>query len=124
MVDMVNIVLASTGAASAVSGASGGAENGGMLQMILIFGGMGLVFYFMLIRPQNKKKKKEEAMRKNIEIGDDITTIGGIVGKIVAVKDDSDSFIIETGADRSKVKVKKWAIASVDNEKEQAKEKK
>ena len=74
--------------------------------------------YFLLIRPNSKKKKAEQEMRKNIAIGDEITTIGGIVGRIVAVKDDEDAFIIETGSDRVKMKFKKWAISSVDTEKE------
>jgi preprotein translocase subunit YajC len=72
------------------------------------------VFYLILILPQNRKRKKEEKMRSNIQIGDEITTIGGIVGKVVGIKEDSDSFIIETGTDRSKMKIKKWSIGSVD----------
>ncbi len=93
------------------------AQQGSIWTSMLFLIPMVAVFYFLLIRPQNKKRKQEDAMRKNLEIGDDITTIGGIVGKIVAVKDDSDSFIIETGADRSKMKIKKWAIASCDTDK-------
>ena len=51
-------------------------------------------------------------MRNSLAIGDEVTTIGGIVGKIVSIKDDAENFIIETGSDRNKIKVKKWAIAS------------
>ena len=61
-----------------------------------------------------KKKKKEEANRKNAKIGDEITTIGGIVGRIVAVKDESDTIIIETGTDRQRLRLKRWAISSVE----------
>lgn len=74
--------------------------------------------YFLLIRPNSKRKKQEEQMRSSLKTGDEITTIGGIVGKIVSIKDDSDSFIIETGVDRNKIKIKKWAIASCDTAKE------
>ena len=64
--------------------------------------------------PQSKKKKKEQEMRKNAQVGDEITTIGGICGRIVAVKDEVDSIVIETGSDRSKMLIKRWAIGSVD----------
>lgn len=73
-----------------------------------------VVFYLFLILPQNKKKKKEEKMRNSIQVGDDITTIGGIVGKVVGIKSDSDVLVIETGSERSKIKVKKWAVSSVE----------
>lgn len=88
--------------------------------IILIYVALFGVLYFVLIRPNSKKKKQEQEMRNNIGIGDDITTIGGIVGRIVAVKDDEDSFIIETGSDRVKMKFKKWAISSVDTPKDPA----
>lgn len=80
-----------------------------VIYMVLIFG----VFYLLLIRPQQKKKKKEEKMRNSVQIGDEITTIGGIVGRVVGVKEDADVLIIETGADRAKIKIKKWAVGSV-----------
>lgn len=71
---------------------------------------MVAVFYFFLLRPENKKKKKAEEMRNSISTGDDITTIGGLVGKVVDVRDDSVTF--ETGEDRVRIKVTKWAISS------------
>lgn len=85
--------------------------------VILVYVALFAVLYFLLIRPNSKKKKQEQEMRNNIAIGDDITTIGGIVGRIVAVKDDEDAFIVETGSDRVKMKFKKWAISSVDTDK-------
>lgn len=88
--------------------------------MLLIYGGLFAVIYFIMIRPNSKKKKQEQEMRNNISIGDEITTIGGIVGRIVAVKDDEDAFIIETGSDRVKMKFRKWAISSVDTYKDTA----
>ena len=91
--------------------------------MILIYAALFGVLYLVLIRPNSKKKKEEQAMRDNIAIGDDVATIGGIVGRIVAIKEDEDAFIIETGSDRVKMKFKKWAISSVDTVKENAQEK-
>ena len=88
--------------------------------IILIYVALFGVLYLVLIRPNSKKKKQEQEMRNNIAIGDEITTIGGIVGRIVAVKDDEDAFIIETGSDRVKMKFRKWAISSVDTNKEPA----
>ena len=75
-----------------------------ILLMALLFG----VMYFMMIRPQKKKQKEEQEMRDAIQIGDEITTIGGICGRVVTVKE--DSLVIETGADRNKMKITRWAI--------------
>ena len=98
-------------AAQATSGKSGS------LSMILMMAAIFAVMYFLMIRPQKKKQKEEQAMRDNLQIGDEITTIGGIVGKIVTVKD--DTLIIETGADRNRMKITRWAISqnNTDNEK-------
>ena len=76
--------------------------------MLVLIGGMFVLMYFLMIRPQNKQRKAEEEMRNNVEIGDDVVTIGGIVGKVVSTKD--DALIIETGADRNKMKVTRWAV--------------
>ena len=81
-----------------------------MLPSILMIVAMIAVFYFMLIRPENKKKKAAEEMRNNLKVGDVITTIGGIVGTICAVKE--KTIVIETGADRVRVEFAKWAISS------------
>lgn len=92
------------------SGAAGG-ENMWMIILIyaVVLGGL----YFFLMRPQSKKKKKEDEMRKNVQIGDEITTIGGIVGRVVGIKEE-DSLIIESGSDRAKLRIKRWAVGSVD----------
>lgn len=71
---------------------------------------MLVVFYFMLIRPENKRKKEEAKMRNELAVGDEITTIGGIVGTICAVKE--NTVVIETGADRVRVEFTKNAIAT------------
>ena len=75
-----------------------------ILLMVALFG----VMYFVMIRPQKKKQKEEQEMRDAIQIGDEITTIGGICGRVVTVKE--DSLVIETGADRTKMKITRWAI--------------
>ncbi len=100
-----------------LSGTSATTAQGGglsMVVMLLIYGVFFLVLYLIFFRPQNKRKKKEAEMRKNAQVGDEITTIGGICGRIVAVKDESESVIIETGSDKAKMRVKRWAIGSVD----------
>ncbi len=68
------------------------------------------IFYFMLIRPENKKKKALEVLRSSLALGDEITTIGGIVGTVCAVKE--NSIVIESGADRVRIEMAKWAISS------------
>lgn len=77
--------------------------------------------YFLFIRPSKKRQKQEEELRNSIEIGDDVTTIGGIVGRVIAVKDDDETIIIETGSDKTRMRFKKWAIASVDTPDKQPK---
>ncbi|MDL2273169.1 preprotein translocase subunit YajC [Oscillospiraceae bacterium OttesenSCG-928-G22] len=69
-----------------------------------------IIFYFFLIRPENKRKKQITAMRNELMVGDQITTIGGIVGTIINIKD--DMLTIESGGDRSKIQLAKWAVSS------------
>ncbi len=78
------------------------------LSPILLMVALFAVMYFVMIRPQKKKQKEEQEMRDAIQIGDEITTIGGICGRVVTVKE--DSLVIETGADRNKMKITRWAI--------------
>lgn len=73
-----------------------------------------VIFYFFLIRPQQKKEKAVRTMRDSLKEGDQIITIGGIYGKIVSIKDDAVS--IEVGADKTKMKIAKWAIGKVVND--------
>lgn len=101
--------------------ASGGSGNqSSMIFMILFYVAIFAALYFFLIRPNSKKKKEEAQLRNSLEIGDEITTIGGIMGRVVAIKDDEDAIIIETGSDRVKMKFKKWCISTVDTVKEQS----
>ena len=94
-----------------------GGDMGGTLLMI---GGMIAVFYFLLIRPENKRKKEAEQIRNSLKVGDQITTIGGIIGTVVSVKD--DKFVMETSADQVRIELAKWAISTNDTAAAAAKE--
>ena len=98
---------------------------GGMGSSILMIVAMLAIFYFMLIRPENKRKKEAEQTRNSVKKGDEITTIGGIVGTVVDVKE--DKLVIETSADQVRVELMKWAVSSnetaVAAAKEEAKKK-
>ena len=83
---------------------------GSSASMILMLVAMFAIFYFMIIRPENKRKKKTEEMRSTLSIGEEITTIGGITGKIVQITEDTITF--ETGEDRVRLQTKKWAIST------------
>ena len=96
-------------------------QQGGMLPSILMMVVMVGVFYFLLIRPENKRKKEAEAMRGAVKTGDQITTIGGIIGKVVSVKD--EKIVIETSADQVRMELAKWAISTNDTAEAAAKEK-
>ena len=93
-------------------------EGGGSTIIMLV--GMIAVFYFLLIRPENKRKKEAEQMRSSVKNGDEITTIGGIVGKVVNVKE--DKFVIETGADQVRIELAKWALSTNETAAAAAKE--
>ncbi len=83
-----------------------------LLSMILPFALVILVMYFLMIRPQKKKDKQLQDMRSALEIGDSVTTIGGIVGRVVALKD--DTVVLETGTERNRVRFKRWAVQEVE----------
>ena len=84
-------------------------QGGGMTSLIMIVA-MIAVFYFLMIRPENKRKKEAEQMRSAVKTGDEIVTIGGIVGTVVNVKD--EKIVIETSADQVRIELAKWAISS------------
>ena len=83
-------------------------QGASMIVMIVL---MFALMYFMMIRPENKRKKKAQEMRDGLKKGDVITSIGGIVGKIVHVN--KDTIIIETSEDRVRMELTKWAVSSV-----------
>ena len=94
------------GTASTDSASGGAGSYSGIIVLVVML----VVFYFFLIRPENKKKKKAEEMRNSLSVGDKITTIGGMVGKIVDISGDLITF--ETGEDRVRIQVTKWAIST------------
>ena len=99
---------------------TGGETTGvGMSSSIIMLVAMLAIFYFMLIRPENKRKKEAEQMRSSVKNGDKITTIGGIVGTIVDVKE--NNIVIDTSADQVRIEFAKWAISSNETAAENAK---
>lgn len=110
------MLLFLTDAATAVGGNQ-------TVSTIVMLVAMLAVFYFLLIRPENKRKKEAEQLRSSLKAGDQVTTIGGIVGTVVSVKD--DKFVLETGADQVRIEFQKWALSTNDtaaaNAKEEAK---
>ena len=97
---------------------AGGGGYGSTVIMLVV---MVAVFYFLLIRPENKRKKEAEQMRSALKAGDEITTIGGITGKVVNIKD--DKFVVETGADQVRIEFAQWALSTNDTAAAAAKEK-
>ena len=88
-------------------------QSGGMLSMAMPFimlAVMFLIMYLLIIRTQKKRDKETQAMRNNIQVGDEVVTAGGIVGRVVNIKE--DTIVLETGSDRSKIRIKRWAVQS------------
>ena len=86
---------------------AGAGSSGSMILLLLLF---FVLMWLFMIRPEKKKQKKVEEMRKALVVGDEVVTIGGIMGTVVHVND--DNITIETGEDRVRVQLKKWAISS------------
>ena len=96
---------------AAAAPAAGG--EAGAMSLISMLVSMGLIFvvmYFLMIRPQRKRDKEQREMRARVEVGDEIITVGGIVGRVVSLRE--DTLVIETGSDRSKVRIQRWAVQS------------
>lgn len=96
-------------------------SGGGDLMGLLTLGLMALVFvafYFFAIRPQKKQEKENNEMRNNLTVGDEITTIGGIIGKVVSIKE--ETCVIETSRDLTRIRILKSAISRVDVKAEDA----
>ena len=94
--------------------------GGGMMSTIIMLVVMLGIFYFLLIRPENKRKKEAEQTRNSIKVGDHVTTIGGIIGVVVNVKE--EKFVMETSADQVRIEFAKWAISTNDTAAAAAKE--
>lgn len=112
LTQMMTVMTASTAASGDVSTAS---IIGSFLPMVIII----VFFYFIFMRPQKKKEKETQQMRSSLEIGDEVVTIGGVVG-IVVRKTSEETVVIETGGDRNKIRIKLWAIQENLTAKEKA----
>ena len=88
------------------------ANDGSMMTLVITMVLTLGLMYFMIYRPQKKQQKKDTEMRNALDIGDEVTTIGGFVGRVVAIKE--DTFVLETGSDRMKIRFRRSAIASVE----------
>ena len=99
-------LLESSGSGSSTSGGFGGYTT--IIMIVLLF----VVMYFFMIRPQKKREKEDNAMRNALQVGDEVTTIGGIIGKVVSIK--GETFVLETTKDKTKIRFLKGAIRTVD----------
>jgi len=108
---------------------SAGPEGGGagepaagnpLMSTIIMIALFGLMMYFFLYRPQKKQERTVNAMRNSLQVGDEISTTGGVLGKIIQIKD--EFIIIETGNDRTKLKLAKWSVRAVEHREEEEEE--
>ena len=94
------------------SSAASGGTMVSTLSTLIMLAAMVAIFYFLMYRPQKKQEKEQNDMRNNLQVGDEITTIGGIIGKIVSIKD--ETVLIETSNERNKIRILRTAVRNVD----------
>ncbi len=94
-----------------LEGTTGG--TGSLVSMLIVMVPLFLIMYFLMIRPQKKQEKQTAEMRNSIMVGDEISTIGGIIGRVCAVKE--DILTLEINKDRTKMKVYRWAVREIVN---------
>ena len=97
------------GGGAGAGAAEGSAQSGGFGPIIMLVV-MVVAMYFLTIRPQKKKQKEEKKMRENLQVGDEVVTIGGIYGRVISLKE--DTMVIESLSDHSKITVARWALQS------------
>ncbi len=88
------------------------AGSANMITTVVMLVAMIAIFYFFMYRPQKKQEKETNDMRNGLQVGDEITTIGGIIGKIVSMKD--ETVLIETSNERNKIRILRTAVRNVD----------
>ena len=106
----MNLFMLLDSSAAGTDGGTGGIDSIIVSLLPLIF--VVVLMYFFMIRPQKKQEQKEAQMRDNLQVGDEVTTIGGIIGRVVSIKD--ETFTLETSRDRTKIRFVRNAIKSVD----------
>ena len=104
--NFLNLISTSSNASAA---AAAGSQWASILTMILPLVLMVGIFYFLILRPEKKRNKEMQEMLNNIQVADEVVTNGGIIGRVLSVKE--DTVLIETGSDRTKIRVLKTAIA-------------
>ena len=110
---MNNLVASTALTTTASSGSTGTTNNAGSWYYLIMLGILFLAMYFITIRPQNKKEKELKNLRDNLQLGDEVITIGGFYGTVVRIND--DRITIASGSDKTKMEISKTAIASVLN---------
>lgn len=114
----MNFINLISSAGSADAGAAAGSQLASILMMIVPLALMIGIFYFLILRPEKKRNKEMQAMLNNIQVADEVVTSGGIIGRVLSVKE--DTVLIETGSDRTKIRVLKSAIARNNTQHEAA----
>ena len=107
--EVLSFMLRAQATAEAVDQAE--LAKGQLVMSVIMMAAIFAMMYFFMIRPQRKKEKEAQEMRDNLQMGDEVVTIGGIVGIIVRKNEETKTVVIETGGDRSKIRVKMWAIS-------------
>lgn len=103
-----NWLTLATDAANTSSVDNTGSTSGSVIYMVVMLAIMIGAMYLFIIRPQKKKEKEDKKMRENLQVGDEILTIGGIYGRVISLKE--DSIVIESKSDHSKMTIARWAM--------------
>ncbi|MBO4433332.1 MAG: preprotein translocase subunit YajC [Clostridia bacterium] len=104
----MNLSLLTLAAETTSNASTTGTSGTSMLVMVGWVAIMLVAMYFLMIRPQRKKQKEEKKMRENLQVGDEVVTIGGIYGRVISLKE--DSMVIESKSDHSKLSIARWAL--------------
>lgn len=118
---MMNFFL-TAGAAATETANNAQQQEGSILGMLLPIVLIFVVFYFFLIRPEKKRKKEVDSMRNSLKVGDEITTIGGIIGTITYINDDEDIIAIKSGIEGAELRFARWAVGTKKKVEEPAEE--